>query len=64
VNDDCDAEAKEKAFWQYGEDKRMKVVSMKLSDAPWALWIGDEKVSTQVRVMMYNHTHEPQAVKA
>jgi hypothetical protein len=28
-----------------------------------ALWIGDEKISTRVRAMMYNHIHYPQEVK-
>jgi hypothetical protein len=60
-NDDCDTEAK--AFWRDEEDKATKVVSMKLSDEPWALWIGDEKISTQVRVTMYNHIHDPSAIK-
>jgi hypothetical protein len=55
VNDDCDTEAK--YFWKDEEFKGMKVASMKLSDELWALWIGDEKIYTQVRAMMYNHIH-------
>jgi hypothetical protein len=36
---------------------------MKLTDESWALWIGDERISTQVRATMYNHIHDPQAVR-
>jgi hypothetical protein len=46
ANDDRDTEAN--AFWKNEEDKGTKVASMKLSDEPWALWIGAEKISTQV----------------
>jgi hypothetical protein len=61
TNDDCDME--EKAFWQDKDNKGMKVVSMKLTEKPWALWIGDEKISNQVRAMMYNHIRDPHAVR-
>jgi hypothetical protein len=61
ANDDCDTEAK--ALWQDEDDKGTKVISMELTDKSWALYIGDENISTQVIVTMYNHTHDPQAVR-
>jgi hypothetical protein len=50
-------------FWQDEEDKGTKVVLMKFSNEPWALWIGDEQISSQVRATMYNHIHDPQVVR-
>jgi hypothetical protein len=47
-NDDCNTEVKVKSLWKHEEDKWMKVTSMKFLDEPWALWIGDEHISTQV----------------
>jgi hypothetical protein len=63
ANYDCNTEAKAKAFWQDEDDTGMKVVLVKLTNKPWTLWIGDEKISTRVRVTMYNHIHDPQAVR-
>jgi hypothetical protein len=51
------------AFWKDEEDKGMKVALMNFSDEPRALWIGDEKVYTQVRAMMYNNIHYPQTAR-
>jgi hypothetical protein len=61
ANDDCDTEAK--VFWQDEDDKGTKAGSMKLTNEQRALWIGDEHISTQVIVTMYNHIHDPQAVR-
>jgi hypothetical protein len=61
TNDDCDMEVKE--VWQLEEDKVTTLKSLQLHNEPCSLWIGDDKISTQVRATLYNHIHDLLAMR-
>jgi hypothetical protein len=61
ANNDCDTDAK--AFWKKEEAVSTLVTSTDLCDEPWSLWEQGEKLSSNVKVKMYNFIHDPEAAK-
>jgi hypothetical protein len=60
-NNDCDTDSK--AFWKKEEAAGTLVISTDLCDEPWSLWIQEEKLSSNVKINIYNSIHDPEATK-
>jgi hypothetical protein len=60
-NDNCDTDAK--AFWKKEEAAVTLVTLTDLCDEPWSLWVRGEKLSSNVKVNIYNFFHDPEAEK-
>jgi hypothetical protein len=61
ANDDCDTDAK--AFLKKEEAAGTLVTSTDLCDETWSLWIQGEKLSSNVKINIYNSIHDPEATK-
>jgi hypothetical protein len=57
ANNNCDTDAKD--FWKKEEAAGTLVTSAYMCDEPWSIWKQGEKLSSNVKINIYNSIHYP-----